>query len=84
MNMKIFLPLCPTFLLYLQQLARVRTEVRQREEIIKEKQQFMENEIDNNKEQEKKISVTERTAARMRLDYQDAEAQRDQFRSEVG
>ena len=40
--------------------------------------------MDNNEEQEKKIAVAERTAARLRLDYQDAEAQRDQFQSEVG
>ena len=54
----------------LQQLGRVKGEVRQREETIKEKQQFLENEIDNNKEQEKKISLAERTAARMRLEFQ--------------
>lgn len=65
------------------QLARVKAEVRQREEIIKEKQQFLENEIENNQELEKKISLAERTAAKMRLDFQEAEQQRDQFQSEL-
>ena len=68
---------------FLQQLARVRSEVRSREEMIKEKQLFLDNEVENNKEQEKKISLAERAAAKMRLDYQEAEAQRDQFQSEV-
>jgi hypothetical protein len=57
--------------------------VRQREDTIKEKMQFLENEIENNKEQEKKISLAERAAAKMRLEHQEAEAQMDQFRSEV-
>ena len=67
----------------LQQLARVKAEVRHREEMIKEKQQFLDNEAENNNEQEKKISLAERTAARLRLDFQEAEKQRDQFQSEV-
>lgn len=67
----------------LQQLARVKAEVRKREETIKEKQQFLDNEIENNAEQEKKISIAERTAARIRSDYQEAETQRVQFQDEV-
>ena len=67
----------------LQQLARVKAEVRKREESIKEKQQFLDNEIENNSEQEKKISIAERTAARIRSDYQEAETQRVQFQDEV-
>ena len=66
-----------------QKLASVKNMVRMREEMITEKQQFLDNEIENNKEQEKKISLAERTAAKMRLDYQEAEQQRDQFQSEV-
>lgn len=65
------------------QLAKVKKEVRLREETIKEKQQFLENEADNNTELKKKISVAERTAASMRLNYQEAEKQRDQFQSEL-
>ena len=72
-----------TLLLCLQQLAKAKNDVRDHEEIIKEKQQFLDNEIENNNEQEKRISIAERAAAKMRLDYQEAEAQRDQFQSEV-
>lgn len=62
----------------------MKEEVRAKEEAIKEKQQFLDNEIENNREQEKKIALAERTAAKLRLDYQEAEQQMDQFRSEVG
>ena len=64
-------------------MATVKSEVRSREETIKEKQQFLEQEIENNQEQEKRISIAERSAAKLRIDYQEAEAQRDQFQSEV-
>lgn len=64
-------------------LARVKAEVRNREETIKEKQQFLENEIENNKEQEKKISIAERTAAKMRIDYQEADTERVRFSDEL-
>lgn len=57
--------------------------MRKREEAIKEKKQFLENEIENNKEQEKKISIAERISARTRIDYQEAETQRMQFSDEV-
>lgn len=68
---------------FLQQLARVKGEVRKREEAIKEKQQFLENELENNREQEKKISVAERIAAKTRIDLQEAETMRIQFSDEV-
>ncbi|XP_048746440.2 coiled-coil domain-containing protein 39-like isoform X1 [Ostrea edulis] len=64
-------------------LARVKAEVRKREESIKEKQQFLDNEIENNKEQEKKISLAERLSAKFRIDYQEAETQRVQFQDEL-
>lgn len=64
-------------------MARVKAEVRKREENIKEKQYFLENEIENNKECEKKISQAERMSAKFRIDYQEAETQRVQFQDEV-
>ncbi|KAK3095543.1 hypothetical protein FSP39_015932 [Pinctada imbricata] len=64
-------------------LARVKAEVRKREENIKEKQQFLDNEIENNKEQEKKISIAERISAKTRIDFQEAETQRVQFQDEL-
>ena len=66
-----------------QQLSRVKLQVQEKEEMIKEKEKFLEQEVANNQEQEKKIQFAERTAAKMRSDYQEAEAQRDQFQSEV-
>ena len=66
-----------------QTLVSVKDEVRQHEEVIREKQQFYENEIDNNKELEHKIAFSERTAAKLRSDYQGLETERDQFSSEV-
>ena len=57
--------------------------MRKREESIKEKQQFLDNEVENNREQEKRISIAERTAARIRSEYQEAETQRVQFQDEV-
>lgn len=51
--------------------------------MIKEKQQFLEQEIENNREQEKRIGISERIAAKIRTEYQEAEALRDQFQSEV-
>ena len=61
----------------------VKGEVRKHEDTIREKQQFYENEIENNKEQERKIAFSERTAAKLRSDYQGLETERDQFQSEV-
>ncbi|KAL5004553.1 hypothetical protein ScPMuIL_018009 [Solemya velum] len=64
-------------------LAQVKADVRKREEGIKEKQQFLENELENNHDEEKKISIAERTAAKVRLDLQEAETQRVQFQDEL-
>lgn len=61
----------------------MKADVRKREEGIKEKQQFLENELENNHDEEKKISIAERTAAKVRLDLQEAETQRVQFQDEV-
>ena len=58
--------------------------MRQREETIEEKEKFLESEVANNQEQEKKITIADRVAARVRSDYQQAEALRDQFQNEVG
>eukprot|EP00058_Branchiostoma_floridae_P007967 XP_002593455.1 hypothetical protein BRAFLDRAFT_119531 [Branchiostoma floridae] len=65
------------------ELARVKAEVRGAEDTIKEKQSFLENETENNKEMEKKIGASERLAAKLRLEYQDLETQRIQFQDEL-
>ena len=64
-------------------MAKLRVEVNKREETIREKRQFLESQENNNEEMEKKISIAERKAARLRLDYQDADSERVRFADEV-
>ncbi|XP_068137178.1 coiled-coil domain-containing protein 39 [Hyperolius riggenbachi] len=64
-------------------LAQVKQELRDREAIIKEKIQFLNSEIENNKEYEKKIDIVERKAARLRQDYQEQEAVRNSLQDEL-
>ncbi|XP_041482554.1 coiled-coil domain-containing protein 39-like [Lytechinus variegatus] len=64
-------------------LAEAKSDLMDHEEMVKEKQQFLENEMENNQEQTKKIQATDRLAARLRLDYQDNENQRIQFADEL-
>ncbi|KAJ7376952.1 Coiled-coil domain-containing protein 39, partial [Desmophyllum pertusum] len=64
-------------------LAEVKLEVRDREEQVQEKQKFLESELANNQEKEKKVGVAERQAAKQRLEYQDAEQIRIQFQDEL-
>uniref|UniRef100_A0A8C4SKZ7 Coiled-coil domain-containing protein 39 n=1 Tax=Erpetoichthys calabaricus TaxID=27687 RepID=A0A8C4SKZ7_ERPCA len=64
-------------------LAEVKQEIRQKEVVINEKLQFLENEVQNNKEYEKKISTAERQAAKLRLDFKDQERNRSQLQSEL-
>ncbi|KAM5164293.1 coiled-coil domain-containing protein 39 [Mantella aurantiaca] len=64
-------------------LAQVKQELRDRESIIKEKIQFLNSEIDNNKEYEKKIDIVERKAAKLRQDYQEQEAVRSNLQDEL-
>ncbi|KAK7091050.1 coiled-coil domain-containing protein 39-like [Littorina saxatilis] len=65
------------------QLARMKVEVRRKEEGIREKQQFLDTEVENNQEQEKKISIAERTSSKLRRDFQESETQRVQFADEL-
>lgn len=64
-------------------LAEVKIEVRDREEQVQEKQKFLESEVANNQEKEKKVGVAERQAAKLRLEYQDSEQLRIQFQDEL-
>lgn len=66
-----------------RELAQVKTNVRDHQESVKEKQQFLDNEMENNQEQQKQIQATDRQVAKNRLDYQDNETQRIQFRDEL-
>lgn len=73
----------PVCFCVLQELAKLRMEVHKREETIREKKQFLESQENNNQEMEKKISLAERNAARLRLEYQEADTERVRFGDEV-
>nr|CAB3228550.1 coiled-coil domain-containing protein 39-like [Phallusia mammillata] len=65
------------------ELAKVKEEVRQREQVIKEKQAFLESEMENNQEMDKKIAFQERLAAKLRIDLQEHENTRTQLQDEL-
>lgn len=65
------------------QLMELRMEANKRQEGLKEQQQFLDNELNNNNEKEKKISAAERIAAKLRLQYQNVENARLQFEDEL-
>ena len=46
-------------------------------------QDFLDSELNNNAEREKKVSTSERNSAKLRLQYQDAENARVRFQDEV-
>ncbi|CAL1542998.1 unnamed protein product [Lymnaea stagnalis] len=64
-------------------LATIKQDTRRHEEMISEKRQFLEQEIENNVEQEKKISVAERISARTRHELQELELKKQQFENEL-
>ena len=70
-------------LIGLQQIGQLRNEARDKELQLKEKEQFHDTEVANNKEIEKKISMAERTYFKLKQELQDAERLRDTFNSEV-
>lgn len=51
--------------------------------MLKDKIQFLANESGNNVEYEKRISVADRQAVKLRLDYQKEEANRNHLQDEV-
>ncbi|XP_014669760.1 PREDICTED: coiled-coil domain-containing protein 39-like [Priapulus caudatus] len=64
-------------------LSKAKQSASQREEMVKEKQRFLDRERENNLEAEKKLAATERLAAKLRQEAQNKEAQRVQFQDEV-
>ncbi|KAG8445148.1 hypothetical protein GDO86_010062, partial [Hymenochirus boettgeri] len=64
-------------------LAQVKQELREKENIIKEKNQFLMSEINNNMEFEKKISAAERQAAKLALEKQEQEVIRGRLQDEL-
>ncbi|KAI4579007.1 hypothetical protein MJG53_000881 [Ovis ammon polii x Ovis aries] len=64
-------------------LARIKQEIREKENLVKEKIKFLESEIGNNTEYEKKISVADRKVIKCRTEYQRHEANRIQLKDEL-
>ncbi|XP_036099310.1 coiled-coil domain-containing protein 39 [Molossus molossus] len=64
-------------------LAKLKQETREKESLVKEKIKFLESEIGNNIEYEKKISVADRKVVKCRMEYQRHEANRNQLKDEL-
>ncbi|KAM9089836.1 coiled-coil domain-containing protein 39 [Megaptera novaeangliae] len=64
-------------------LAKIKQEIREKENLVKEKIKFLESEIGNNTEYEKKISVADRKVLKCRTEYQCHETNRIQLKDEL-
>uniref|UniRef100_A0A8C6GYF4 Coiled-coil domain-containing protein 39 n=1 Tax=Mus spicilegus TaxID=10103 RepID=A0A8C6GYF4_MUSSI len=64
-------------------LSRIKQEAREKEGVVKEKIKFLENEVENNIEYERRISVAERKVFKCRMDYQRHEGNRSQLKDEL-
>ncbi|XP_008518128.1 coiled-coil domain-containing protein 39 isoform X1 [Equus przewalskii] len=64
-------------------LARIKQEAREKESLVKEKIKFLESEIGNNAEYEKKISIAERKVLKCRMEYQHHETNRTELKDEL-
>ncbi|XP_030631762.1 coiled-coil domain-containing protein 39 [Chanos chanos] len=64
-------------------LAEVKQSIRERNSLIKEKKSFLENEVENNKEYERKIAVAERQTAKLRQQAQEQERNRFRLQNEL-
>ncbi|XP_057613208.1 coiled-coil domain-containing protein 39 isoform X2 [Chionomys nivalis] len=64
-------------------LARIKQETREKEGVVKEKIKFLENEVGNNVEYERRISVAERKVLKCRMEYQRHETSRSQLKDEL-
>ncbi|XP_008562903.1 PREDICTED: coiled-coil domain-containing protein 39-like, partial [Galeopterus variegatus] len=63
-------------------LARIKQETREKESLVKEKIKFLESEIGNNTEYEKRISAADRKLLKCRTEYQHHETNRSQLKDE--
>ncbi|XP_063163936.1 coiled-coil domain-containing protein 39 [Candoia aspera] len=64
-------------------LAQARRAIRAKERMLKDKVQFLANESGNNVEFEKRISIADRQAAKLRLEYQTEENNRNFLQNEL-
>lgn len=58
--------------------------IREKNDMLKERKDFMEREIENNKELERNISTAERQALRLRQHLQEEERNQRRLQDEVG
>ncbi|XP_029422058.1 coiled-coil domain-containing protein 39 isoform X3 [Nannospalax galili] len=65
------------------QLARIKQEMREKENVVKEKIKFLEDELGNNVEFERRLSAAERRVVKHRMEYQRHEASRSQLKDEL-
>ncbi|MEJ1277434.1 coiled-coil domain containing 39 [Cricetulus griseus] len=63
-------------------LSRIKQETREKEGLVKEKIKFLENEVGNNVEYERRISAAERKVLKFRMEYQRHETSRTQLKDE--
>uniref|UniRef100_A0A8C1KSD0 Coiled-coil domain-containing protein 39 n=1 Tax=Cyprinus carpio TaxID=7962 RepID=A0A8C1KSD0_CYPCA len=72
----------------IQQCAMLQAEVnqviREKNDLLKERKDFMEREIENNKELERNINTAERQALRLRQQHQEEERNQRRLQDEVG
>nr|XP_023419899.1 coiled-coil domain-containing protein 39 [Cavia porcellus] len=64
-------------------LTEIKQEIKEKENLVKEKIKFLENEIGNNVEYEKRISAADRKVLKFRTQYQDHETSRIQLKDEL-
>ncbi|ELW66924.1 Coiled-coil domain-containing protein 39 [Tupaia chinensis] len=64
-------------------LARIKQETREKENLVKEKIKFLENEIGNNAEYERRIAAADRKVLKCRTEYQQHETSRNQLKDEL-
>ncbi|XP_048203015.1 coiled-coil domain-containing protein 39 [Perognathus longimembris pacificus] len=64
-------------------LAKVKEKIREKENVVKQKIKFLENEIGNNIEYEKRISAADRKVLKCRTEYQHHETSRTQLKDEL-
>ncbi|XP_036410697.1 coiled-coil domain-containing protein 39-like [Megalops cyprinoides] len=64
-------------------ISQMNQEVRERRGLVKEKRNFLDSQVDNNKECEKKIAAAERLAAKLRAEFQELENNRTRLQDEL-
>ncbi|XP_051013013.1 coiled-coil domain-containing protein 39 [Acomys russatus] len=64
-------------------LARIKQETREKEGVVRDKIKFLESEVGNNVEYERRIAVAERKVLKCRMEYQRHEASRSQLKDEL-